>query len=1155
MSLWRFQVSPLQAHADPVGRRIRQMLGEFGISSVESVSAARVYLIDLPDSGSSAQEDAKEVTRELLADPVVETCLVLRQGEAVPEPNEALTIEVWFKPGVTDNVAHSIALALRDRGIGTHGVRSGRRYELHPVPGNTEQARIRRLLGNDCIEEVVIGAKPIGPPPEPPVYAFQLRSVPIRDLDDASMQRLSREGHLFLSLMEMRAIQRHFREAGRDPTDLELETLAQTWSEHCVHKTLKSAITYRGAPFPNSRDMPGDQPPDTQRSETILHYDNLLQDTIGRATTELMAEGRGPECLSVFVDNAGIVGFDDDFGIAFKVETHNHPSAIEPYGGAATGIGGVIRDILGCGLGAKPIANTDVFCVAPPDWPIDSVPKGVIHPKTVLKGVVSGVRDYGNRMGIPTVNGAVHFDPRYLGNPLVYCGCVGLIPRDRIEKAVRPGDAIVLIGGRTGRDGIHGATFSSAELTDQHGDEFAHAVQIGNPIEEKKVLDLILQARGDSECGVRNAECGVRPVASAPRGGRESAKCGVRNAECETTGHADETTETRPKPAETSKRQNVKTPSLKPAETSKRQNVKTPSLKPQASRLKPHSSSLTPQASCLFSSITDCGAGGLSSAVGEMGEHTGAEVHLDRVPLKYAGLRYDEIWISEAQERMVLSVPPDNVETLLALARSEDVEATVIGEFTDTKRLVVKYEETIVGDLDMAFLHEGLPKTEKSAVWWPAMKRAQEGGTGVSPVSSPPGRRCHNGSEVVFNAGDTDAKAPCLASAAELKRRLGNPTTASKHWIIRQYDHEVQAGSVVKPLVGRHDGPSDAAVIRPRLDSDRGIAIGCGLAPHVGDIDPYWMAVAAIDEAVRNVVCVGGDPQRTAILDNFCWPSADDPHALGALVRACQACYDVAMAYGVPFVSGKDSLNNVFALNDADTAMLREIMDSRYPETVRSLANQPQGQPDKLSIPYTLLISALALIDDVSTCVDMPLKQRQGRLYLIGRRSVPGEEKRGSRPAFDLNIAARTHRMVADLIRRRLVAAVHDVSEGGLLTACAEMCIASGKSCRVHGPSDRPGEPKEVARRQLSETGAGEDAYSFYFEESPGLYIVEPLNERCEEFKRAVCRTPNLPIASFDGEESVDGPTFEFETPSAAESSVKIPLAELESAWKTTLDW
>jgi phosphoribosylformylglycinamidine synthase len=341
---------------------------------------------------------------------------------------------------------------------------------------------------------------------------------------------------------EMRGVQNHYRDLGRDPTDLELEMLAQTWSEHCVHKTLKSAVRYAGAPLPDP------DPAKRQASgEVVVEYENLLRDTIARATNELIESGKTSWCLSVFKDNAGVIEFDRDYAVAFKVETHNHPSAIEPYGGSATGIGGDIRDVMGVGLGAKPIANTDVFCVGQPDFPMDTLPKGVLHPRRVLKGIVSGVRDYGNRMGIPTVNGAVVFDDRYLGNVLVFCGCVGLMPNWTIEKDPQPGDLVVVLGGRTGRDGIHGATFSSAELTDTHADEFSHAVQIGNAITEKQVLDAMLRMRKNSQPG-----------------------------------------------------------------------------------------------SCLYTATTDCGAGGLSSAVGEMAEKLGADVELDNVPLKYAGLRYDD---------------------------------------------------------------------------------------------------------------------------------------------------------------------------------------------------------------------------------------------------------------------------------------------------------------------------------------------------------------------------------------------------------------------------------------------------------------------------------------------------------------------------------
>ncbi|MBN1488759.1 MAG: phosphoribosylformylglycinamidine synthase, partial [Phycisphaerae bacterium] len=512
------------------------------------------------------------------------------------------------------------------------------------------------------------------------------------------------------------------------------------------------------------------------------------------------------------------------------------------------------------------------------------------------------VRDYGNRMGIPTLNGTVIFDPRYMGNPLVFCGCIGLMPRDCIAKRANPGDLVVVAGGRTGRDGIHGATFSSAELTDSHADEFSHAVQIGNAITEKKVLDVQLQARD----------------------------------------HA---------------------------------------------------------SGCLYTAVTDCGAGGLSSAVGEMGAEIGATVDLEKVPLKYAGLRYDEIWISEAQERMTFSVPPANWPTLKALCEAEDVEATVIGTFTDTGRLVLRYEGTLVGDIPMDFLHNGVPRTRKTATWHAPAKPA------AKPKSD----------------GD------CVA---RLKARLAELNTASKEWIIRQYDHEVQGGSVVKPLVGPHHGPSDAAVIRPRLDSTRGIAIGCGLAPHLADIDPYWMAATGIDEAIRNVVCVGGDPAQTAILDNFCWGNCEDAAVFGALVRACQGCYDAAKTYRVPFISGKDSLNNEFSLDPRDAERLRPYLEAR---AIRLVNN-------RLRIPETLLISAISIIDDTDQCATSDAKAGETRFWLLGVETRDGV-------AYSLADAAELHRDVYRLIRSGDVLAAHDVGEEGVAVALAEMAI--GGACNV----------------------------------------------------------------------------------------------------------
>lgn len=970
-----------------------QTLSDFGIRSVSGVRSARLYIVDLKGEASGERDAATRVARELLADPVAESWTIQHEGEAIPESEGTLPVEVHFKPGVMDNVAQSTMLALADMGLTVKSVRTARRYELSPIPSDGDLRKIPRLLGNDCIEDVIIGTRPIEPPPSPPKYQFSLRHVSLRGLDETGLEKLSRQGHLFLSLEEMRAVQRHYRALGRDPTDLELETIAQTWSEHCVHKTLKSAIVYRGAlmPRPNAEKAESQK---AKTEEVEIRYANLLKETIVRATEELMREGRGPRCLSVFKDNAGIIDFDGEYAIAFKAETHNHPSAIEPYGGAATGVGGVIRDVLGCGLGAQPIANTDVFCVAPPDWPVDRVPKGVIHPRTVLKGIVAGVRDYGNRMGIPTVNGAVHFDPRFLGNPLVFCGCVGLIPIDRIEKKVRPGDAIVVMGGRTGRDGIHGATFSSAELTDTHEDEFAHAVQIGSAIEEKKVLDIILQARDYV----------------APGGKR----------------------------------------------------------------------------TCLFSAITDCGAGGLSSAIGEMAAETGAEVELEKVPLKYAGLRYDEIWISESQERMVLSVPPENVSTLLALAKGEDVEATVIGTFTDSGRLAVRYEGRKVGEIDSSFLHDGLPKTERVAEW--------------RPVEASGGRRerSNDSADIV----------------AELKKRLASPTTASKHWIIRQYDHEVRGRTTVRPLVGRADGPSDAAVIRPRLDRPRGIAIGCGLAPQLADGDPYWMAAAAIDEALRNVVCVGGDPSRTAILDNFCWPRVDDPRNLGAMVRACQACYDAAKAYGLPFISGKDSLNNEFALDAADVEAVRAAMKKMG---TAHLANDPI-RGGRLAIPYTLLISAVSLIDDGANCITMDLKQERSTLYLIG-----GTE-------FDFAGAIEIHRTAARLIREGIVTAVHDVSDGGVLVAATEMCMAADRGARI-------------------DASAGIEMSG---DEFP-LYIVEASPNKANELTRVCGDVPYRWLGESRPRENSASTVITFRMDTGLEQSVA--LSDLRRDWQSPLDW
>ena len=955
--LWEVEIRPLGRD----GERER-VCGEFDLLTAsargrECVSAsARGYLLE----GAVEREDAERLCAELLVDALVEVGHVAPVGAAAGWT-------VLLKPGVMDPVAESVRKAARELGIAVEEVRCFRRYFGPPNLATADRDTLfRKVLANDAIERIVVGPITaehlgIGKP-----YAFRLVVVPLRELGDAALVSLSKSGQLALTLEEMRTIQAHFRQLQRDPTDCELESVAQTWSEHCSHKTLKGTIDYT----------------ETTAAGTRHHrYANLLKETIFGATQELRARfGANDWCVSVFADNAGVVTFDDDNHICIKVETHNHPSAIEPYGGANTGLGGVIRDPLGTGLGAKPICNTDVFCFAPPDYPADALPPGVLHPRRVMRGVVAGVRDYGNRMGIPTVNGAILFDERYLANPLVYCGTVGLIPVGKEAKQTNAGDLIVAVGGRTGRDGIHGATFSSLELTADSESVSGGAVQIGNAITQKKVLDVILQARD-------------------------------RN---------------------------------------------------------------------LFSAITDCGAGGFSSAVGEMGAELGARVQLENAPLKYDGLSYTEIWISESQERMVLAVPPGKWPALKALCDGEDVEAAILGEFEATGRLRLTYHGNPVADLAMNFLHDGRPDVVREATW-------------TAPPAMPAG-------------------APTLAAQEALLRILGTYTVCSKEWVIRQYDHEVQGGSVVKPLTGvLNDGPSDAAVIMPTLGSYTGAAIGCGLNPRFADLDPYHAAAVAIDEALRNVAAVGADPAHTAILDNFCWGNVNDPAVLGALVRTAEACRDAALAYGTPFVSGKDSLNNTYV--------------------------GPDGK--RISIPHTLLITALGRVPDVRQCVTMDLKRAGNELFLLGetRDELGGSHYHlvagqggGGVPAVDFLRAPKILHALHAAIRNGWVRACHDLSEGGVAVAVAEMAFAGGIGADVVG---------------LPGTG---DIVKL-FSESATRFIVEVEPEHSAAVRAHFAGLPCAPVGTTTIEPRlrIAGANGEW--------LVWVALAELKAAWQKPLQW
>ena len=617
--LWEIEILP--NHGDPEATRVNRELTLLTHSESTAVSrAARGFLVE----GELDQAAAERLMRELLVDPLVETGRTGPLNAFRQSGRSTAFATVLYKPGVMDPVADSVELAARDLDIPLASVRTFRRYYACGGPLEPERSLLfRKILGNDAIEQVVAGPLSIEHLTLGSEYKFRLVTVPIRALDDAGLVSLSKAGQLSLSLAEMHTIQAHFIEQQRDPTDIELETIAQTWSEHCSHKTLKGIIDFTMT--------------DAAGTTTTERIDNLLKATIFGSTQELRRSfGADDWCVSVFSDNAGIVRFDETHNVCFKVETHNRPSAIEPYGGANTGLGGVIRDVLGTALGARPICNTDVFCFAPPTTPAESLPPGVLHPQKVIHGVIAGVRDYGNRMGIPTVNGAVCFDPRYIGNPLVYCGTVGVIPIDKSTKSVEAGDLIVALGGRTGRDGIHGATFSSAELDSESEKISGGAVQIGNAIAEKKLADVLLAARD--------------------RG--------------------------------------------------------------------------------LYRAVTDCGAGGFSSAVGEMGEKLGAEVHLDRAPLKYQGLTYTEIWISEAQERMVLAVPPESWDALRTLCDSENVEATALGTFLATGRLKLVYRGEPVGDLDMHFLHDGRPDVVRQASLPPGCGE-RAGVRGASPRRNP----------------------------------------------------------------------------------------------------------------------------------------------------------------------------------------------------------------------------------------------------------------------------------------------------------------------------------------------------------------------------------------------------------------------------------
>jgi phosphoribosylformylglycinamidine synthase len=904
----RIEVGFKEGIRDALGEKTKKRIIDNLSLPVEKVATIEVYTI----AGPLSEAELQEAAAGPLSDPVIQEFSINRPLAK----NFAWLIEVGFRPGVTDNVGKTAREAIEllfSEKIDTRkiSVYTSRQYLICGKISKADAEKIASgLLANDLTERhQVIAASDFDFNCGIPAYVPQVLGkdepqivqINLAAFAANTLIKISQEKLLALNLEEMEAIQSYYQNPAvikarkkvglnQATTDVELECLAQTWSEHCKHKIFNSRIDYTDG-------------------RKKLKIDSLFKKYIKGSTAKIRkAKGKKDFCLSVFVDNAGVIKFNDEHNLVFKVETHNSPSALDPYGGALTGIVGVNRDPFGTGLGAKLIFNTDVFCFASP-FHKKKLPPRILHPRRIYEGVREGVEHGGNKSGIPTINGSIVFDERFLGKPLVYCGTAGIMParlngKPTHTKEIKPGDIIIMTGGRIGKDGIHGATFSSEEL---HEGSPVTAVQIGDPITQKKMTDFLLVARD--------------------RG--------------------------------------------------------------------------------LYRAITDNGAGGLSSSVGEMAAYSGGcEIDLSLAPLKYAGLQPWEILVSEAQERMTLAVDPKKVNEFSKLAQKMGVEATVLGKFTRSGKFHVRYGEKTVAYLDMEFLHEGVPQMKLSAKW-KAPKNAK----------------------------------PAFGEPANLNKAfiqmLSRLNICSKEAVVRQYDHEVQGGSVIKPIVGaQNDGPSDAGIVRPILDSMEGVVVAHGICPRYSDIDTYHMTACAIDEAIRNAVAVGADLDDLAGLDNFCWcdpvqsaKTPDGEYKLAQLVRSNMAIYDYTTAFGVPCISGKDSMKNDYSIGKT-----------------------------KISVPPTLLYSVIGKIKDVRKAVTMDAKRPQDLVYIIGETM---DELGGSEwfalqnmignkvPQVDVKKAIKKYRALHKAIQAELVASCHDCSDGGLGIALIETAFAGGLGMNI----------------------------------------------------------------------------------------------------------
>ncbi|MCF7790451.1 MAG: hypothetical protein K9L78_01280 [Victivallales bacterium] len=893
----RIEISYIDKWRDAKSESVKSRITEILNLPVTKVNHREVYTIQAEIDSSAAEKVANE-----LNNPVIQKV----RTAATVEGNYNWLIVVGYRPGVTDNLGRTAFTAVGDI-IGRklkdteEKVFSSAEY-LIESPGlsrkNAESIG-KNLLANELIQSVAVFSKEEvinnGIPDNiPAVSGFKGGNIETVDLNvsDVELKRISKENTLALSLEEMQTIQKYFRNTeGREnlglpaePTDVELECLAQTWSEHCKHKIFDAEIDYE--------DNDGNR-------EQIK---SCFKTFIKKSTDEISREVDWLQ--SVFHDNAGVIAFNDKIDLVYKAETHNSPSALDPYGGAMTGIVGVNRDPMGTGQGANLLINVWGYCLGSPFAPQKEVPEGLLHPRRLRDGIHKGVIDGGNQSGIPYGSGWEFFDERYTGKPLVFCGTVGTLPKKAgkvrgFEKTIEPGDLIVMAGGKIGKDGIHGATFSSEEL---HMDSPVQAVQIGDPITQKMMSDFIYEIRD-------------------------------RN---------------------------------------------------------------------LYRFITDNGAGGLSSSIGEMAaECNGCIMDLGKAPLKYSGLDPWEILVSEAQERMSFAVPKENINEFLETAKQREVEATVLGEFTNSGKFHLLYNNRTVGCLDIDFMHNGSPKMKLKAKWQPPKWKEPS----ITELQS------------------RDIK-------KDIVKLTGSLNICSNEYKARQYDHEVKGLSVVKPYIGKEaDVRNDSAVFMSEPLGTEGIVLSSSILPRYSDIDTYHMMASVIDSAIRKAVAAGADYNHIAGLDNFCWPdpvqsdkTPDGEYKLAQLVRANQALYDYTKIFKCPCISGKDSMKN---------------------DSTRG------GR--KISIPPTVLFSTISKIDDITKSLTLAPEFAGDYIYVIGKTKA---ELGGSEyysmlgfignnvPKVDGDKAAELYAAVSNVTDNELARSICVPGSGGLATAFVRMAIA-----------------------------------------------------------------------------------------------------------------